>query len=386
MEDDCYLLATPNEVLHLIIDKVSEQPEQNVHDDSRTIPKPPYNDLASVALVCHHLNSIATPALYECIRICTEETTNKKTRFSAHVSRVRLYETLRDRRHLGTYCRRLVLDLGAYMPCLGLSSAHRAINFKGHKIRPDPEASNPVRVPMHFEAEIKAIIHSLVNTRILVFSSRSNFGSSPVAGRAFLYQSIANLEKLERIHMVKEIGSSWWSSDLVQLFRALDVCLFPTNLRHVEIRGEHSTARPFPCQPASNVARIFTRPIDLCHVHLTNLVLVNSPDNPARVQATVASLKSIENFVLKYDYSFHFCHKSGEWSLSTISEILEPHRPHLKTILIGKMKKPGLGTFDVSNYPNLETLTLHNEDLEGVNTEECLQLRGPVLRKLYGAE
>ncbi|KAJ4057681.1 hypothetical protein NW756_002461 [Fusarium oxysporum] len=43
------------------------------------------------------------------------------------------------------------------------------------------------------------------------------------------------------------------------------------------------------------------------------------------------------------------------------------------------MSQPGLGDFDASNFPNLETLTMHHEDLRGIDISNCLQLQAAKL-------
>jgi hypothetical protein len=98
------------------------------------------------------------------------------------------------------------------------------------------------------------------------------------------------------------------------------------------------------------------------------------------VRDFVTWLKSLEHFTLRWEHEFRFeGRKDPQWSLNLVGDILKPHRDSIKSIKLGKMSQPGLGDFDASNFPNLETLTMHHEDLRGIYISNCLQLQAAKL-------
>ncbi|KAF4339235.1 hypothetical protein FBEOM_6855 [Fusarium beomiforme] len=119
----CHILSIPDELLRLIIEKAWEPSK----DRPIRMTLPPYNDLTSLALVCHRFNSIATESLYSCICLYTDEWRDADfyygpfdddnngegddERRSTYASCVRIYQTLRHRPEIRQYCTRFVLDI-----------------------------------------------------------------------------------------------------------------------------------------------------------------------------------------------------------------------------------------------------------------------------------
>lgn len=113
---------------------------------------------------------------------------------------------------------------------------------------------------------------------------------------------------------------------------------------------------------------------------LSSFALINSSDHPNAVRDFVTWLKGLEHFTLRWEHEFRFeGRKDPQWGLNLVGDILKPHRDSIKSIKLGKMSQPGLGDFDASNFPNLETLTMHHEDLRGIDISNCLQLQAAKL-------
>ncbi|KAM0429933.1 hypothetical protein ACHAQK_010907 [Fusarium lateritium] len=384
MEEKCHLLAAPNEVLRLILDKVSEPSKEDNRHEKGTVPMPSYNDLTSMALVCRRLNSIATVTLYECIHIRTANTSDKETQLSPVAACVRLYETLRDKSELRSHCRRFVLDLGNALPVGDQDSAcdtrstHQQL-FEQHPIIMDCSYMTTL-----FMSAVKAIICWLINTRTVVLSTGDTSIHSHSIMLAYLSWRIAVsvMKNLQFLCAINPMDILYSQLDLILYFK----CISPCKSKHVEISGifdleksHRSQQRLFYYEPSWLPYGHNGHPI----LELKSLVLVNLPDHPRLVQDVVAWIKAIEHFVLKWDDDFPFLHREDRvWNLSTVSDILQPHRQNLKSIEIGKMAEPGLGSFDVTNFPNLEALTMHSDDLDGVDIQTDPQLQTPKLRQV----
>ncbi|KAM0217459.1 hypothetical protein ACHAQD_007438 [Fusarium lateritium] len=349
MEEKCHLLAAPNEVLRLILDKVSEPSKEDNRHEKGTVPMPSYNDLTSMALVCRRLNSIATVTLYECIHIRTANTSDKETQLSPVAACVRLYETLRDKSELRSYCRRFVLDLGNALPvgdqdsACDIRSTHQQL-FEQHPIIMDCSYMTTL-----FMSAVKAIICWLINTRTVVLST-----------------AVSVMKNLQFLCAINPMDILYSQLDLILYFKCISSC----KSKHVEISGifdleksHRSQQRLFYYEPSWLPYGHNGHPI----LELKSLVLVNLPDHPRLVQDVVAWIKAIEHFVLKWDDDFPFLHREDR---------------NLKSIEIGKMAEPGLGSFDVTNFPNLEALTMHSDDLDGVDIQTDPQLQTPKLRQV----
>ncbi|EWZ01485.1 hypothetical protein FOYG_01104 [Fusarium oxysporum NRRL 32931] len=116
------------------------------------------------------------------------------------------------------------------------------------------------------------------------------------------------------------------------------------------------------------------------YLSLSSFALINSSDHPNAVRDFVTWLKGLEHFTLRWEHEFRFeGRKDPQWSLHLVGDILKPHRDSIKSIKLGKMSQPGLGDFDALNFPNLETLTIHHEDLRGIDISNCLQLQAAKL-------
>ncbi|PNP82639.1 hypothetical protein FNYG_03870 [Fusarium nygamai] len=90
----------------------------------------------------------------------------------------------------------------------------------------------------------------------------------------------------------------------------------------------------------------------------------------------MAWLKGLKHFTLRWDPgSISEGRRDFRWSLALVGDILKPHRDSIKSIKLGKMAQPGLDDFDASNFPNLETLTMHHKDLKGIVISTCPQLQ-----------
>ncbi|KAF5625714.1 hypothetical protein F52700_9080 [Fusarium sp. NRRL 52700] len=111
------------------------------------------------------------------------------------------------------------------------------------------------------------------------------------------------------------------------------------------------------------------------------LTLVNPTDHPDAVRNLVTWLTGLKHFTLRWDSGFRFgATRDPEWSLAFVGDILKPHRDSIKSIKLGMMSRPGLGDFDASNFPNLETLTMHHRDLGDIAISTCPQLQAARLR------
>ncbi|ENH65103.1 hypothetical protein FOC1_g10005954 [Fusarium oxysporum f. sp. cubense race 1] len=185
------------------------------------------------------------------------------------------------------------------------------------------------------------------------------------------------MPRLERIKILKDIS---YHRDVLTLYDIqLGLSGGCSSLKHLIIRRRvrnssrlHRSNALFP----RSLHNFNTR----SGFSLSSFALINSSDHPNAVRDFVTWLKGLEHFTLRWEHEFRFeGRKDPQWSLNLVGDILKPHRDSIKSIKLGKMSQPGLGDFDASNFPNLETLTMHHEDLRGIDISNCLQLQAAKL-------
>ncbi|KAJ9426909.1 hypothetical protein QL093DRAFT_2077207 [Fusarium oxysporum] len=327
------ILRFPNEVLRIIMEKASEPMSPNIHPNYLALPY--YGDLVSLVLVCPRFNEIATKTLYSCICLYADE-----YRDGGGNNRLSTSTRVPTRRPCG-------IPQPSHRPTLGPCAAASVVYSLGKSVCFDCPGLHQVAF----------------NTRILVISGHAHGTYLPELGD-ITYRVLScakiSMPRLERIEILK--GISYHRDALTLYDIQLGLSGGCSSLKHLIIRRR---LRNF------NTRSGFS---------LSSFALINSSDHPNAVRDFVTWLKGLEHFTLRWEHEFRFeGRKDPQWSLNLVGDILKPHRDSIKSIKLGKMSQPGLGDFDASNFPNLETLTMHHEDLRGIYISNCLQLQAAKL-------
>ncbi|KAF5709944.1 hypothetical protein FMUND_9788 [Fusarium mundagurra] len=361
------LLRLPNEVLRMIMEKASEEPNQAA--------LPYYGDLLSSALVCSRLNAAATEVLYSCICIYTDEYRDDgfNARLSTSTRVVRLHRTLRENVELRRFCTRLIwyhrrsLQQGGPVESLSLP-IHQTLD----PAEPHQQLSTPW--PKTFASIILDFTNWLFNTRTLVISGGVHGTLVPELGE-ITYRVLScarmSMPRLECIEILNDISfhRELLSSYDIQLALG-GGCL---NLKHLMIRQRVCRAST---SHRSNALGRLRNSNPHSGFYLSSLTLINLTDHSDLVRNFVTWLKGLKHLTLRWDPgSISESRRDPLWSLALIGDILKPHRDSIKSIKLGKMAQPGLDDFDASNFPNLETLTMHHKDLKGIIISTCPQLQ-----------
>ncbi|KAF4958027.1 hypothetical protein FGADI_2712 [Fusarium gaditjirri] len=373
------ILGCPNEVLRIIMEKASESEPLSPSNDPNSLALPYYGDLISLVLVCHRFKEIATRTLYSSICLSADEYRDDggNNRLSNSAQVVRLHQTLRENIELRRYCTRFIL-VSRRNPRQGGPVESLSLPIDQYGDRPPHQLSTPWAKT--FASIIVDCTKWLFNTRILVISGHAHGTCLPELGDItyrVLSCAKASMLRLERIEILKDIS---YHRDIMTLYdMKLGLSGGCSSLKHLIIRRRvripsrpprssvHSHGRLHKSNPRSGFS-------------LSSFALINSSDHPNTVKDFVAWLEDLQHFTLRWDHEFVFSgRKDPQWSLALVGDILESHRDSIKSIKLGKMSQPGLGNFDASNFPNLETLTMHHEDLRGVDISNCLQLQAPKL-------
>ncbi|EXL92519.1 hypothetical protein NOF04DRAFT_15891 [Fusarium oxysporum II5] len=372
------ILRFPNEVQRIIMEKASEPMSPNNHPNYLALPY--YGDLASLVLVCPRFNEIAMKTLCSCICLYADEYRDDggNNRLSTSTRVVRLHETLRENIQLRRYCTRFTLvnsrnsQQGGPVESLSLPIDQTW----------DPAPPHQLSTPWAkaFASIVLDCTKWLFNTRILVISGHAHGTFLPELGD-ITYRVLScaktSMPRLERIEILKDIS---YHCDVLTLYDIqLGLSGGCSSLKHLIIRRRvrnpsrlHRSNALFP----RSLHNFNTR----SGFSLSSFAPINSSDHPNAVRDFVTWLKGLEHFTLRWEHEFRFeGRKDPQWSLNLVGDILKPHRDSIKSIKLGKMSQPGLGDFDASNFPNLETLTMHHEDLRGIDISNCLQLQAAKL-------
>ncbi|KAF5720854.1 hypothetical protein FGLOB1_490 [Fusarium globosum] len=374
---DCFpVLKLPNEILRMIMEKASERararvPTNSYRNENEAV-LPYYDDLVSLALVCSRLNAAATEALYSCICIYADEYRDTDRR-AARLSTCRpvslLHRTLRENVQLRRYCNRFIF-------------VHRRNRQMGDPVEPEflrpplglgEPHQRSIPWPKEFASIILDCTNWLFNTRVLTISGHA-FGTwLPETDITYRLLSCGRMSmpRLECIEILNDIS---YHRDVLTLY---DIQLALSggflNLKHLTIR--HRVRKPSNPRRSNAPGSLST--YNPCSgFSLSSLTLINSADHPDLVRNFVTWLKDLKHFTLRWDSRFRFgSRRDPQWSLALVGDILKPHRDSIKSIKLGMMSQPGLGDFDASNFPNLETLTMHHRDLRGIVISTCQQLQ-----------
>ncbi|KAF5975935.1 hypothetical protein FCOIX_7377 [Fusarium coicis] len=367
------LLGVPNEVLHTIMEKASEQRPTNNYPNQAVLPY--YGDLLSSALVCSRLNAAATEVLYSCICIYTDEYRDDdfNPQLSPSTQVLRLHRTLQENVELRRFCTRFILHHRQSLRHGGpVESLSLPIYQTLNSAEPHQQLSSPW--PKICASIILDCTNWLFNTRTLIISGGVHGTLVPELGEiTFRVLSCARMSmpRLECIDILNDISFHRYLLTSFDIQLALGGgCL---NLKHLMIRQRvcrasfsresHALGRLQNSNPCSGFS-------------LTSLTLTNLTDHHDLVRNFMTWLKGLKHFTLRWDPgSISESRRDFRWRLELVGDILKPHRDSVKSIKLGKMAEPGLGDFDASNFPNLETLTMHHRDLKGIVTSTCPQLQ-----------
>ncbi|KAG5754157.1 hypothetical protein H9Q69_006414 [Fusarium xylarioides] len=240
----------------------------------------------------------------------------------------------------------------------------------------DPADSEPHQLstpwPKTFASMILDCTNWLFNTRILAMSGYVHGTFLPDLGE-ITYRVLScarmSMPRLECIEILNDISYYRDALTLFDIQLALSGgCL---NLKHLMIRQRVR----YPSKPPGGDALARLRKSNpRSGFSLSSLTLINATDRPDLVRYFVTWLKGLKHFTLRWDFKFR-CRRDLKWNIALVGDILKPHRDSIKSIKLGKMSQPGLGDFDASHFPNLETLTMHHKDLEGIVISTCPQLQ-----------
>ncbi|KAF5637537.1 uncharacterized protein FTJAE_5506 [Fusarium tjaetaba] len=372
------LLGVPNEVLRMIMEKASEQQPTNNYPNQAVLPY--YGDLLSSALVCSRLNAAATEVLYSCICIYTDEYRDDdfNPQLSPSTRVLRLHRTLRENIELRRFCTRFILHHRQSLRHAGdVESLSLPIYETLDPAEPHQQLSAPW--PKTCASIILDCTNWLFNTRTLVISGGVHGTLVQELGEiTFHVLSCARMSmpRLECIDILNDISFHRYQLTSFDIQLALGGgCL---NLKHLMIRQRvcrasylyrsYALGRLHNSNPCSGFS-------------LTSLTLTNLTDHHDLVRNFMTWLKGLKHFTMRWDRgSVSESTRDFRWRLELVGDILKPHRDSIKSIKLGKMAEGGLGNFDASNFPNLETLHIHHKDLKDIIISTCPQLQAARLQ------
>ncbi|KAF5553803.1 hypothetical protein FMEXI_2237 [Fusarium mexicanum] len=338
------LLRLPTEVLRIIMEKASERGPNEA-------ALPYYEDLLSLALVCSRLSAAATEVLYSCICIYADEYHDDglNARLSTSPRLVRLHRTLRENGG----------PVESFSVPVGFSEPH--------------QPSTPW--PRTVASIILDCTNWLYNTRVLIISGYDEHGTFIPELGEITYRVLScarmSMPRLECIDILNDIS---YHRDVLTLYDIqLALSGGCSDLKHLMIRQRvRHSSHPHRGNAIGRLRNSNLR----SGFSLSSLTLVNSSDHPDSVRNFVTWLKGLKHFTLRWDFGSRFGgRRDPQWTIALVGEILKPHRDSIESIKLGMMSQPGLGDFDASNFPNLETLTMHHSDVRGVVISTCPQLQ-----------
>ncbi|KAF5609888.1 uncharacterized protein FSUBG_3669 [Fusarium subglutinans] len=358
------LLKLPNEVLRMIMEKSSERGPNEV-------ALPYYDDLLSLALVCPRLSAAATEVLYSCICIYADEYHDDglNARLSTSTRLVRLHRTLRENVGLRRFCTRFIL-------------VQRRNLLQGGPVESfsvPVDSSEPHQPSTPWPRTVASIIldctNWLYNTRVLVISGYDAHGTFIPELGEITYRVLScarmSMPRLECIDILNDIS---YHRDVLTLYDIqLALSGGCSDLKHLMIRQRvRHSSHPHGSNALGRLRNSNLR----SGFSLSTLTLVNSSDHPDSVRNFVTWLKGLKHFTLRWDFTSRFGgRRDPQWTIALVGDILKPHRDSIESIKLGMMSQPGLGDFDASNFPNLETLTMHHRDIRGIVISTCPQLQ-----------